>query len=116
VAERRAIYDQWRRVPFQTRLEVLRLAKRGERHADGETDAAAVRYAHLVLERPPFLRSTAVQFSLSCALLILALLTDDALLRWCAAAGGGLCLLLAIYNWDLRRDARKILAVPRDAH
>ncbi|MEU4220426.1 hypothetical protein [Actinoplanes sp. NPDC026623] len=86
---------------------MLRLAERGERHTDVETDAVAVRYAHLVPERPPFLRTTAVQFCLSCALLILALLTDDAPLRQ---------LLLTIYHWDLRRDAGRILAVPRDAH
>jgi hypothetical protein len=47
-------------------------------------------------------------------MLALALLVDESFLRWVAGLGGGLCLLLTIYNCDLKRDARKILAVPRD--
>ena len=113
--ERRAIYESWRRVPIRTRLEVLRLAKRGACHPDAATDAAAVQFAHVVLERPSFLYTTAFQFPLSFALLAIAVLSQDTFPRWCAGLGGGLCLLLTIYHWDLKRDARTILSVPRAA-
>jgi hypothetical protein len=112
--ERRAIYESWRRVPFRTRIEVLRLAKSGERHPDPTVDAVAVRFAHSILEQPSFLYTTAFQTCLSLGLLAFALVVDDTFPRWCAGIGGGLCLFLTVFNWDLKRDARKILSVPRD--
>jgi hypothetical protein len=112
--EKRAIFKEWRRVPFKTRLEVLRLAKRGECHSDIVVDAAAVQYARVAMERPTFLHTTAFQAIFSFALLAFAVMADDAFPRWCAGLGGGACLLLTIFNWDLKRDAKKILSVPRD--
>jgi hypothetical protein len=111
--ERRAITAAWRRVPMRARLDVLRRAKRGERHPDPSIDAASVRFAELVLEAPSFIYSITFQLVMSLSLLALAFVVQDAFPRWCAGAGGTLCLLLTIYNWDLKRDARTILAVPR---
>jgi hypothetical protein len=111
--ERRAITAEWRRVPMRARLDVLRLAKLGERHPDPAVDAAAVRFANLVLEAPSFIYSITFQLVMSLCLLAFAFLVQESFPRWCAGIGGTLCLLLTIYNWDLKRDARTILSVPR---
>lgn len=112
--ERRAITTEWRRVPFKTRVAVLKSAKRGEPHEDASVDAIAVRFANLVLEVPSVLHTIGFQLILSLALLAFAFMFEEAFPRWVAGAGGTLCLLLTLYNWDLKRDARIILSVPRD--
>ncbi|MFB9362002.1 hypothetical protein [Actinoplanes nipponensis] len=113
--ERRAIAAEWRRVPFKTRLEVARLAKRGERHPNDAVDAVAVRFSRMALEVPSssFLYTTTFQALMTLSLLVIAVLWDETFPRWCAGLGGSACLVLMIFNWDLKRDARRILAVHR---
>ncbi|WP_041841130.1 hypothetical protein [Actinoplanes friuliensis] len=113
--ERRAIAAEWRQVPFRTRLEVARLAKQGERHPDDGVDAVAVRVSRMALEEPSssFFHTTAFGVLLTLTLLAIAVLWDDTFPRWCAGLGGSACFVLLVFNWDLKRDARRILAVPR---
>jgi hypothetical protein len=113
--ERRAIAAEWRKVPFETRLEVARLSKRGERHPDRTVDAAAVRFSRMALEEPlsSFLYTRPFQVLLTMALLLVAVLWAAPFPRWISGIGGISCLLLLIFDWDLKRDARRILAVPR---
>jgi hypothetical protein len=113
--ERRAIAAEWRKVPFKTRLEVARLSKRGERHPDDTVDALAVKVSRMALEkRPPRLIYTPVfQWLMTSTLLVIAVLWAEPFPRWTGGIGSGLCLLLLLLDWDLKRDARRILAVPR---
>lgn len=110
-SERRAIEKAWRRVPFATRLEVLRSTRRGERHPDPAVDTAAVQYARLVLGQKAL--RFAPGFLLAAGFLPIAvaiLLGGSAILY----VGGACSLLLSAYVWDLRRDAKKIVAAPRN--
>jgi hypothetical protein len=112
---RRAIAAEWRNVPFKTRLEVVRLSKRGERHPDDAVDAAAVKFSRMSLDEPSssFLYTPAFGVLLTLTQLAIAVLWAEPFPRWLAGIGGSVCLLLLIFNWDLKRDARRILAVPR---
>ncbi|WP_433293876.1 hypothetical protein ACQP2F_31695 [Actinoplanes sp. CA-030573] len=113
--ERRAIAAEWREVPFKARREAARLAKRGERHPDGSVDAAAVRFSRMALQEPSssFLYTRTFQVMLTMTLLLIAVLWAEPFPRWTSGIGGSACLLLLIFDWDLKRDARRILAVPR---
>jgi hypothetical protein len=112
--ERRAIVARWRRIPLKTRAEVIQLAQRGERHPDDKVDVAAVEASRVTLNEPTFLHTTTFQAVLSLSLLTIALTWEEDFPRWTAGIGGSACLILTIFNWFLKRQARTILGVPRD--
>ena len=110
-SQRRAIEKAWRRVPFSTRLEVLRSAKRGECHPDPAVDTAAAQYAHLVLGQKALPYVPGLLLAVGFMAITVGVLVGGSPTLY---AGGACALLLGVYVWDLRRDAKKIVAVPRN--
>ena len=47
--------------------------------------------------------------------MVIALLWNAPFPRWLCGLSSGVILLLIIFDWALRRDARKVLSVSRDA-
>lgn len=87
------------------------MTKRGERHPDPAVDAAAVQYARLVLAQKGLRFAPGFLLAVGFVPLAIAILVGGSADLY---AGGACALLMSAYVWDLRRDAKKITAVPRD--
>jgi hypothetical protein len=112
-AEGRVIARAWRRVPLSVHLEVLRLAKRGQRYPDPAVNVVAGEYCRAVLGRTT--RSVpAVALLMGFLFVTLAVWAGDSFGLLVFGLPGLLAFVLAIFTWDLRRDAKKILAVQGD--
>ncbi|MDO3701339.1 hypothetical protein Q3W71_06540 [Micromonospora sp. C28SCA-DRY-2] len=110
-SERRTIEKAWRRIPFATRLEVLRLAKRGERHPDPDVDTCAQQYARMVLGQKAVGLAPGVLLAAGAVSIAVAVVLGGSRILTVNAV---LALLLAAYFWDLRRDARIVAAARRN--
>ncbi|MCP3786036.1 hypothetical protein NLX85_21975 [Micromonospora sp. A3M-1-15] len=110
-SERRAIEKAWRQVPFATRLDVLRSTKRGQPYPDPAVDMAAVQYAHLVLGQKVLRHAPGFLLAAGFLVIAVAVMAGNSTILY---VGGACAFLLSAYVWDLRRDAKKIAAVPRN--
>lgn len=116
---------RWRSVPLARRLEVVKAAKRGERHPDEAAVQAAAAYAEVCVHPGPgFWRSPGMTVAWGWVLTGLGVLValeavvafadgDPGWVRWTLAVVAFLALVTGVFSVSLQRDCRRMLAVFR---